>query len=154
MLTRGDIHYIFESETSGSEMRAGRPAIIVSNNKCNSHSSVIEIVYLTTKSKTDLPTHVAIRSASKPSIAVCEQISSVNKSRVGSYIGTCTTAEMDAVNIAIAISLAIDYPLSESNVGFDNIRKKLSQAESERDMYKSMYKDILIKLNRSNTNGC
>lgn len=146
MLTRGDIHYIFESETSGSEMRAGRPAIIVSNNKCNSHSSVIEVVYLTTKPKTDLPTHVAIRSASKPSTAVCEQVSSVNVSRVGNYIGTCTTAEMNAVNTAIAISLAIDYPLSESNIGFDNIRKRLSQAESERDMYKAMYRDILNKI--------
>ena len=146
MLTRGDIHYIFESETSGSEMRAGRPAIIVSNNKCNNHSSVIEVVYLTTKPKTDLPTHVVIRSASKPSTAVCEQISSVDVNRVGNYVGTCTPAEMNAVNTAMAISLAIDYPLSESSVGFDNIRKRLSQVESERDMYKRMYQDILNKI--------
>ena len=34
----------------------------------------MEAVYLTTKRKTDIPTHVYISSAERPSIALCEQI--------------------------------------------------------------------------------
>lgn len=72
---RGDIYYIVNNyQEEGSEQRAGRPAVVVSNDKGNQHSNVIEVVYLTTQPKTDLPTHIDIKSANRPSIALCEQI--------------------------------------------------------------------------------
>ena len=40
----------------------GRPAVIVSNDVCNEHSRVVEVVFLTTKEKPPLPTHVKINS--------------------------------------------------------------------------------------------
>lgn len=47
---------------NGSEQHSDRPAVVVSNNKNNENSNVIEIVYMTTQPKTDLPTHVTVRS--------------------------------------------------------------------------------------------
>lgn len=68
MIKRGDIYYIRDTRQSvGSEQRADRPAVIVSNNTNNKHSGVYEVVYMTTQPKTDLPTHFIIASALKPS---------------------------------------------------------------------------------------
>ena len=61
-IKRGDIWYIESGyNTVGSEQRPGRPAIVVSNDRNNEYSSTLEVVYLTTQPKHDLPTHVTIR---------------------------------------------------------------------------------------------
>ena len=108
MVLRGNIYYIVEEKYVGSEQNAGRPAIVVSNNVCNIHSTVVEVVFLTTQPKTNLPTHVPIRSTSKPSIALCEQITSVSVTRLGRRAGTCTEQEIRALNDALRISLALE----------------------------------------------
>ena len=59
----------------------------MSNNTGNRHAPVVEVVYLTTKRKTTIPTHVYINSARRPSIALCEQIVTVCKSRLKEHIG-------------------------------------------------------------------
>lgn len=102
---RGDIYYIEPYLTEGSEQRAGRPAIIVSNDLANRHSSVVEVVYLTTQPKTDLPTHVTIRSTNRESTALCEQITSVSKDRIGSFLCSVTRDEIRRLNLALLTSL-------------------------------------------------
>lgn len=58
MIKRGDIYFIRDTRQSiGSEQKADRPAVIVSNDANNKHSGVYEVVYMTTQPKTDLPTH-------------------------------------------------------------------------------------------------
>lgn len=105
---RGDIYYINGSYACGSEQTGNRPAVIVSNDKCNASSPVIEIVYLTAKlRKNPLPTHVAV-STEKQSIALCEQINSVSKSRLGHYIGHITEREESQIDYALKISLELD----------------------------------------------
>ena len=109
-MRRGEIYYIEDSrfyQTFGSEMLPGRPAIIVSNNSNNTHSSVIEVVYLTTQPKHDLPTHVTINSSRRTSTALCEQVTSVSIYRLGEYIGTCSKPEMRLIDDALAVSLGI-----------------------------------------------
>jgi len=109
-MKRGEIYYIERSSygETGSEQRSGRPAVIVSNDKCNEYSEVLEVVFLTTQPKHDLPTHIDIRSSSKPSVALCEQINSVAIQRFGEYIGTCSEYEMMLIDAALAISLGLD----------------------------------------------
>lgn len=41
---------------NGSEQHADRPAVVVSNNKNNENSNVVEVVYMTTQPKTDSDT--------------------------------------------------------------------------------------------------
>ena len=104
-INRGDIFYVNPSETVGSEQRSGRPAIIVSNPLCNEHSPVVEVVYLTCQYKKSMPTHVRIESAGKRSTALCEQISSVDVSRLGDFKGHLTDREMAQVDVALMASL-------------------------------------------------
>ena len=72
---------------NGSEQHSDRPAVVVSNNKNNENSNVVEIVYMTTQPKTDLPTHVTVRSTGRISTVLCEQVYSVSTERVGTYNG-------------------------------------------------------------------
>ena len=162
-MKRGDIYFIERGYSVGSEQRAGRPAIIVSNDKCNDNSDVVEVVYLTTQPKSDLPTHVDIRSAPKESIALCEQINSVFVDRVGDYIGTCTDYEMMLIDAALAISLGLNFdaPKKEKAVATpkpvpldDSVLKtELHEKETdivrltvERDTYKDLYENMLERL--------
>ena len=92
----------------GHEQQSGRPAVIVSNDKNNEHSSVLEMVYLTTAAKTSLPTHVTIRSAPRVSTVLCEQVHSVDTSRVKDYCGRCTEQELQAIDTALLISLGLN----------------------------------------------
>lgn len=108
-MKRGEIYYIQNNwQEVGCEQRAGRPAVIVSNNTANNCSEVVEIVYLTTKPKTDLPTHVLTRSTGQPSTILCEQIHTVSTLRIGDYVGTLSEKELQELDISLAISLGID----------------------------------------------
>lgn len=114
---RGDIYYIGGGLTTGSEQRPGRPAIIVSNDKGNATSQTVEVVYLTTQTKHDLPTHVVIRSMDRESIAICEQITTVATERIGNYKGRVTDTEMANLEIAMLVSLDLQMgPVTEKTV--------------------------------------
>ena len=55
-IKRGEVFYVNKVPAQYmSEQEAGRPAVIVSNDMNNEYSEVVEVVYLTTKVKTDLP---------------------------------------------------------------------------------------------------
>ena len=111
-INRGDIFYVNQSETIGSEQRSGRPAIIVSNSLCNEHSPVVEVVYLTCQHKKPMPTHVRIESAGRRSIALCEQISSVDVSRLGDFKGHLTDEELEQIDAALMCSLDL-HPFTQ-----------------------------------------
>ena len=153
-MNRGDIHYIVEAPTTGSEQRAGRPAIIVSNNNINERLGIVEVVFLTTRPKADHPTHVTVRSTRLASTALCEQVTTVSAERVGDYIATCSSNEMMLINQGISISLGIDTQLAPENPKLvEGLRDRLRTAEQERDMYRMMCDKLLDKFtDRRDTN--
>lgn len=170
-MKRGEIYYIERSSygETGSEQRSGRPAIIVSNDKCNEYSDVLEVVFLTTQPKNDLPTHIDIRSSTKPSVALCEQINSIAIQRFGEYIGTCSDYEMMMVDAALAISLGLEFekkpekkeekkiepkkvgggPIGKPVVDNEQIKKKdeeIVRLTAERDTFKALYDKLFERM--------
>lgn len=156
---RGDIYYIRDTRQSiGSEQRADRPAVIVSNDVNNKHSGVYEVVYMTTQPKTDLPTHFITTSALRPSTVLCEQISSVYEDRIGEWIGTLTPDEMKALDQCLAVSIGLKAEaqpaedaeslrrqLETAEVKQAEIGAQLWTAENQRQTYKEMYEFLLNK---------
>ena len=150
---RGEIYYIENNLarlTTGSEQQGGRPGIIVSNEKCNEYAAVVEVVYLSSQPKKPLPTHVTVL-ASVPSTALCEQIHSVDKSRLQEHIRDCTEEEMKAVDKALLISLGLDVVETEGEAPapFSLTSEQMLAAvkiEIERNLYKSMYESLLDKV--------
>lgn len=104
----------------------GRPAVIISNDIGNNAGPVLEIVYLTTQEKKPLPTHVKINSSKYPSTVLCEQIDTVNKDKVGDYIGQCSMAEMKRIDAALAVSIGIG-----TNIKGNELVKKWAEAANE-----------------------
>lgn len=108
IIRKGDIYFIHNIDSNmGSEQRFNRPGIVVSNDKCNASSSVIEIVLLTSRRKKHLPTHVKVM-ANCPSTALCEQIQSISIERLGEKIGHVSDYEQKEINKALMVSLGLD----------------------------------------------
>lgn len=123
-IRRGEIFYIARGGAScGSEQYADRPAVVVSNDENNKHSGIIEVAYLTTQPKTELPTHVTIRSTGRVSTVLCEQVTSVSVERVNNYIGKVSEQEMKNIDIALMISLQLDGD-SKSHKQYNETTKK------------------------------
>lgn len=132
MIKRGEIYYIEPSktlQTTGSEQRPNRPGVVVSNNENNEHSSIVEIVYLTTQPKNSMPTHVIINSSIKTSIALCEQVNTVAVERLADYMGQCSEDEINKIDEALMISLDISK-------------------NKERDSYEEMLRDTIEDLKK------
>ena len=106
-IRRGDVYYVRKYPTCGSEQQPARPAVIVSNDFCNSKSAVVEAVYLTCQEKKTLPTHVVVRSTGRKSIALCEQITSIAVERLGDYKCHLSADEMLLIDHALAVSVGI-----------------------------------------------
>lgn len=152
MIKRGDIYYIRDTRQSiGSEQRADRPAVIISNNENNAHSTVYEVVYMTTQPKTDLPTHFITTSALRPSTVLCEQISSVYEDRIGGWIGTLTPEEIKALDQCLKVSIGIKTDAQPAEE-IESLRQQLTEAEARQQAaekqtatYKEMYEFLLSK---------
>ena len=163
-LERGSMYYIEHSKAyEGSEQYAGRPAIVVSNDKLNATSDVVEVVYLTTQEKNDMPTHVQIRSSGRLSTALCEQIISVSASRVSNYVGTLTEDEMRRVETALMISLGIKdapkvekpLPLREAvpATPIPTVDAEKIEMKAQLEVYKKLYADLLAQVMKGDVQG-
>lgn len=133
---RGDIFYVKKSGFAvGSEQEAGRPAVIVSNNSGNHFSQIVEVVWLTTQEKKELPVHTEVLCKVKCT-ALCEQITSVSKERLSNYVRSCTAEEMAAIDRCLMISLGLEQtaPVEpKHNEQIDNLTMKLEGAERALD---------------------
>ena len=107
-IQRGEIYYIDLSPTQGSEQGGLRPCVIVQNNRGNEHAPTTIVVPLTTQTKRKLPIHATVREGTKLSLALCEQIRTVDKERIsGRPIGKCSPHTMEQIDLALKISLGL-----------------------------------------------
>ena len=148
-IKRGDIYYVYPVDFNGSEQGGGRPAIVVSNDIGNHYAPIVSVVFLTTQKKKNLPTHAAIKSSARDSIALCEQVSTVSKERLGAYIAACSNDEMQEVDRAVAIALGlrskdgnIDHPFTESSAE----TAESITVRAELNVYKRLYDNLLQTL--------
>lgn len=128
--------------TNGSEQFADRPAVVVSNDENNKHSGVIEVVYMTTQPKKDLPTHVTVRSTGRLSTVLCEQVSSVSTDRVNNYIGQVSEQEMKNIDIALMISLQLSGGGKTSKQYNETIQKQQEEIEYYRNKIQAMQQSL------------
>lgn len=147
-ISRGEIYYVCKGiPAQGSEQEAGRPAIIVSNNTANSHSSIVEVVYLTSQPKNDLPTHCTIRATGKPSTVLCEQIQSVFVDRLDGYLGMASATEMAMIDNCLAISLGLpDAPPKVKKAASVEEAERIHTLEVENRLLREQYDSLLQRI--------
>ena len=110
-IKRGEIYYTILDGTIGSEQGGIRPCLVVQNDIGNTYSPTVIIIPLSTKPKNKLPTHVKISKLcglESDSIALAEQIRTVDKARVGLYVGAISAKTQADVDNAMAISVGLE----------------------------------------------
>ncbi len=110
MIRRGDVYYANLSPVVGSEQGGIRPVVIVQNDKGNRYSKTVIIAPVSKKmSKPPIPTHVIFSAEhlNHVSMILCEQLRTIDKSRLLHWICTLDEHTLAKVSEAIRVSLNV-----------------------------------------------
>ena len=107
---RGEIYMADLSPVVGSEQGGVRPVLIIQNNVGNRYSPTVIVSAITSKlGKAKLPTHIDLPSEKyhlpKDSVALLEQIRTLDKRRLKEKITCLEESKLKEINRAILISL-------------------------------------------------
>lgn len=111
-IVRGDLYYEDLSPVVGSEQGGIRPVLIVQNNTGNRFGPTLIVAAITSKadSKANLPTHIllhAVHGLERDSLALLEQVRTIDRRRIREYIGTLDEENMGRINQALTISFGL-----------------------------------------------
>jgi mRNA interferase MazF len=108
---RGEIWDVNWSPGRGAEQQGTRPALIVQNDRGNtSHTYPLTIVASMSRTERELPLHVRIAPTEENGLTdytdvKCEQLMTIEKSRLLRRRGTISSEELSKVDIALRLSL-------------------------------------------------
>ncbi len=109
-IKRGEIYYADLSPVVGSEQGGVRPVLIIQNDIGNKYSPTVIVSAITSQlGKAKLPTHIDLSAEKynlpKNSVALLEQIRTLDKRRLREKVTSLGEEKMREVNRAILISL-------------------------------------------------
>lgn len=110
-MSRGDVYWASLQPTEGSEQTGRRPVIVVSRDAINKSSPVIIVVPVTRRihKRYIYPSQVEIAAGvgglAADSVALCEQVRAIAKTRLGQPLGHLPSAVLSQVNASLKIAL-------------------------------------------------
>ena len=154
-----EIYYIQSyGNERGSEQRAGRPAIIVSNDKGNQSSSTVEVVYLTTQPKHDLPLTLLSGPQARRASHFANRFIPLRWRESAIIAESAPKNEMQSVDIALLyhchlITFAPVEKVVERTAppvvpaaALRDMEKKLLESEARLSLLQTMYTDLLQQI--------
>lgn len=109
---RGEVYFASFAHTTGAEIFGSHPVVIVQNDIGNYYSSTIIGVVLTSSNKKErMPTHVILEEPGSPcngSMAMAEQIFTIDKQRLRGYVGRLSESSMKRIDEAVRQSLSLN----------------------------------------------
>ncbi len=109
---RGQIWEVNLDPAVGVEIKKRRPVVIISNNINNQYASTVTILPITDKGQKIYPFQVElsskIKGLTKDSKIKCEQIRTVDKSRLENLVGAIPQEIVKQIERALLIHLGID----------------------------------------------
>ena len=111
-IKRGDIFYADLNPVVGSEQGGIRPVLVIQNNIGNQYSPTTIIAAITSQlDKAKLPTHIELAKdicgLEKDSVALLEQIRTIDKRRIKEKVSSLEEPIMRKVDEALIISLGM-----------------------------------------------
>lgn len=107
-ILRGEIYWIRDALTNGSEEAFKRPFLIISNNIINEKCGFVVGAALTTKVKSDTMLWCAKTLATgRESWVMCDHLQEIDKTRLLEYYASCSDEEMVDVDVALLWSLGL-----------------------------------------------
>jgi len=108
---RGEIWDVNWSPGRGAEQKGIRPALIIQNDRGNTSSSYpLTIVASMSRTEREIPLHVRIAPTEENGLTdftdvKCEQVMTIEKSRLIRRRGVITSEELNKVDVALKLSL-------------------------------------------------
>ena len=106
-MRRGDVWWVEFDPSVGSEVHQTRPAVIVSNDSANRNLARVVVVPLTSNTQRLYPGEAMVTVEGQNSKAMADQIMAADKARLRSQVGTLGKSDMQAVEDAIRVHLAL-----------------------------------------------
>ena len=111
-MKRGDVYMAGLDPVIGSEQGGTRPVVIIQNNTGNLHApTVIAVPVTSSAGKPPLPTHAPLAAGEGglwlDSIALCEQVRTLEKARLSRKLGSVSDASLRLIDRALQVSLDI-----------------------------------------------
>ena len=109
---RGEVYLVSFDPTVGSEIQRTRPALILQNDIANRNSPITIVAAITSQFEEPLyPTEIMISppegGLTVPSVALLNQIRSIDRRRLVRRLGRVTAATMEQVDQALRISMGL-----------------------------------------------
>jgi mRNA interferase MazF len=102
---RGEVWWVDLDPTRGSEIRKTRPAVIVSVDALNRARRTVVVAPLSSSAAPRPPLVVPLPSAGPHSLAVCDQVRAVDKSRLLERSGVLSPEDMQALTQGLRVVL-------------------------------------------------
>lgn len=112
-MKRGDVYMAGLDPVIGSEQGGYRPVVIIQNNTGNLHAPTVVAVPVTSSTgKPALPTHAPLPAGEGglwlDSIALCEQVRTLEKARLTRRLGAVSLEALRAIERALQVSLDME----------------------------------------------
>lgn len=98
MMNRGDLYWVDLNPTRGSEINKSRPCVLVSTTPINQGRRTVVIVPLSTSAKPRPPIAISVECLDKQVVAICDQIRTVDKSRLIKPAGQLSLHDLNALD--------------------------------------------------------
>jgi mRNA interferase MazF len=144
-ILRGEVYWVCLDDSVGGEEKTGRPAVVVSANGVNDKQDAVVVAFISKQ---------GFASATRPSIVdpkgerkrvLCDQLRTVDRSRLDRYMYTIEDSELIRVTGALASTLCIPTTMTQKNVAPAQ-NDELPALRAEIDMWKRMYSLVMDQL--------
>jgi len=100
-MNRGDVYWVDLNPTTGSEINKQRPCVLVGATPINRARHTVVVVPLSSVSKARPPLTISVSCLGKQVIAVCDQIRTVDKSRLKKSAGSLSEEDLNALECGL-----------------------------------------------------
>lgn len=144
---RGDVYYVRFDNGYGSEIAAGRPVVVVSDERLEKHFPLITCVYMTKTNRSQDGFGIELYTPRSKSWALCNQLYTYDKTRLSEYMCTLTDEEMQRIDAGLALNLGLNLHDPETDRRYAVEKADLiAKHEAEMAVLKATHEQELEKV--------